>query len=302
MKNNIRYIAFSLMIGLISLSLLGCTTGGVPFDLGNQLKASSNTQMSSEVTYIEAIEKGAHVIIELDLAVSSVKVKATEEDSLVFYQRANHDKLLAEMIVDTSGQVHKYHLKTPNLATVGINTKNAEAELSLPKDATYTLIGTIDVGDVDILLDNLEVDGVDLSVNVGDLVINTGNEQGILKTLDTSVDVGQLTIFVESAPKLEKVDARVNVGDARLSFGQVFSQGFELDCQVDIGDLTINLPKDQGAELTIEAEEFTSDIEIQNMAYTQRNKQYFLAQEGSGSVGITGSLAVSVGTLKIAGK
>lgn len=284
---------------VVALTLSGCSSLG---EMAKDWEASaSDANLRYDIRHEQQVSEGETVQLILDLEVSDVTIEAIAGNDIQFTQKANQEKLLAEMSVKSIENGQAVTFKTPSRMGLNSGNQSARATLGLPKGVNYVIETKVAVGSVEMQASELVIKSADFSLDVGDLVWSATTEQAQLKSLTCQVDVGNAELSIGAAPQLESIVGQVNVGNVEIYLEAPLKQALELEAKADVGDVKVVLPKAQGAVLRCDIPEFVGDLDFKGLEYSEKNGEYRI--EGSDDFGIIeGNLSVGTGNVTLVGK
>ena len=176
---------------------------------------------------------------------------------------------------------------------------------SVPEGIDVVIHSNGDVGDLNIDLDSLTVLEIDASTNVGDIVLNSNQDQSKLSYIETKSDVGDLHTTLNGEMNLleqivagtatgqidiningsfeSAIDVKANsdVGDIRLDFDGDYDKTVTVIVASSVGDLDLFVPRKHEIVLDAHTTEFTSKLEIDDMPFAKSKSIYTIEGEKS---------------------
>lgn len=312
---------YKVVIGLLFILLFTGCTNDIKFG-EKDLFEEASPDMKEQVEYKEDLGKFDKLVLEIDLTVSGVKISSTGSDDLIYNQVANRKDLLAEMDIDKSGGIITITFKNDPDKKINIGSQNSQTEIFIPENLLTDLRVDLNVGDLSIkskqlnfeniivgldvgalditLSDNNEQLGkIELSSNVGDMVLEMNGKFPNFHTLETLTDVGSNSVTLDGdfGEKLSIV-GESHVGELTYQIIGDFEKDVDVVLTSNTGELNLKLPKHSPVELTAESNKFTSKVDINFDDYSIKNDAYlFNTTENGGKISIKAS--VNIGDLTV---
>lgn len=277
--------------------------------------------LNEKVAYSEDLDGIDRIELTVDLTVSKVEIIPSGGTTLLYDQSANRDELLAELDKDKKGDVLALTFANSKKPKLTAGTQNSEAVIRVPENVEVVLVVNLDVGDLSVDMDGIAFMEIDASSNVGKIHLNATDDQEKLSYVKATTDVGDVkitldgdsealeTVFAESNTgevvmtfdgKISSaldVEAKTNVGSVNASFTGTYEDPVKISTKADVGDIELILPKNHPITLDASTVEFTSKLNLDDMAFKKSKSLYTVEGEGSE---FTIDLSVNVGdaTLK----
>ena len=301
-----------ILVVIVSMAFTACTF----WTPTEKSAAIFDAELDEHAYYEVEVDRGESVEVIVDLTVSSIEVLASKDKKMIYDQKANRDVLLATMDQKKSGKTHVITFKNetnPNLLT---GTQNSEAKIWIPEGVDVVFRSNLDVGDIDVKTDQVALKELDLSTNVGKIIVHETREASDLTFIQLKSDVGDINLTLDGKLKALdeilvntktgaidmniggtfeselKVDAGTDVGDIEVAFIGTFKEPVDLTLKSSVGDLEVTLPKGHAVELEADVPEFTSKLVMDDIAYTKSRNVYTI--EGDDAV-FKVKVTVSVG-------
>lgn len=296
MKQN-RSMKRHIMVTLILLMMFTISGCKLIEDTGEKI-SQFDADMDKNVNFSQSLSDFKVLELHVNLSVSELNIKVSNDDVLSYTQKANREELLAKQTVDEIGDTIKITYENDDKVKILSGSQKSEATITIPKDTKLTIVSNIDVGDINIDLDGLESVELDISTNVGEIDVKTDDTQPSLTYIKTQSDVGEVNmVFGGDTEQLEtvlmsantgkvsltlkgevkstlEIDAKADVGDVVVSLSGFHEEEVNLKAQADVGDVTIQVPKDHEVKVDASTSEFTSNFEIEDMAFTKSKNLY----------------------------
>lgn len=296
MKQN-RSIKKHVMVTLILLMMFTISGCKLIEDTGEKI-SQFDADMDKNVNFSQDLSNFKVLELHVNLTVSKLNIKVSEDEVLSYTQKANREELLAKQSVDEIGDTIKITYENDHKIKILSGSQKSEATITIPKDTKVTIVSNLDVGDINIDLDGLESLELDVNTNVGEIDIKTDDVQPSLTYIKAKSDVGEVNLtFGGDMESLETVlissntgkvsltlegevktaldiEASADVGDVAVIMSGAHEDKVNLKARADVGDVTIHVPKDHEVKVDATTSEFTSNFEIDDMAFTKSKNIY----------------------------
>ncbi len=292
-----RSIKRHIMVTLILVMMFTISGCKLIEDTGEKI-SQFDADMDKNVNFTQDLSDFKVLELHVNLSVSELNIRVSDDDVLSYSQKANREELLAKQSVDDIGDTIKLTYENDDKVKILSGSQKSEATITIPKDTKLTIVSNVDVGDINIDLDGLESIELDLNTNVGEIDVKTDDAQPSLTYIKSNSDVGEVTLaFGGDTEVLEtvllssdtgkvsltlkgqvtsalEIEATADVGDVAVSLGGSHEDKVNLKARADVGDVTIQVPKDHEVKVNASTSEFTSNFEIEDMAFTKSKNLY----------------------------
>jgi len=293
-----------ILIGLaicIAFSLSGCF-----YSSDNETGLEIfNAKMDKKVTFEADLDDYKTLELNIDLSVCGVTIESTTAKKLSFEQRATTDKLLAKMDESSKGDKKVLTFKNDQSLELSIKNKSSKAVIYVPENVEIILVSNLDVGELELDMDDLEMVEINASSDVGEIALLSKKDQkkleyirmetnvgeidadfagdlNALEELVASTDTGEVSIALKgNVKKALKVDIESNVGDAMISMGGSFGKDVKVNAKTDVGEIKIEIPKNANVEMVVDAPEFTAELDTNGIDFAKSKNKYRLDGKGS---------------------
>jgi hypothetical protein len=303
MQKITRSTLITLILSLLTLNLTGCQSSKVLKDLeSNFLDIVENSKpltMDHSINYETPLSTVDTVYIDLGIDVSNVNLHVASGNNILFSQKATYEEMLCKEIKSQKGSTLHLAYKSPKSQGVHLINKNGLIDLALPPGPLYILSGGINVGNVQLELDEILVESISFKIDVGTLEINAATKQEYLNTITASVNVGNIGLTMDDIPSITLIETEVNVGNTSILIKNRLKSPLILNALVKVGDLKFLLPNTQPAQLNCKLAEFTSSLSIMGLDYHHSKESYTFVGDGVSNAPITGKINLSIGIIEI---
>lgn len=316
-----KYSKWILSLALGSFLLTGCSLNANSNGLKSLVEENVEASLDFEKKYEESLKDYEYLELEIDMEVSDLTIVATKDTQFTFDQKANKEELLASYEFKTDGDTAKITLKNKSKLAFNAPIKNSKATLTVPEHLLISLTSSINVGDIKIEDANTHFQVLESKVDVGNQTV-TLEDNGALGTIAVTSDVGDLTLTLKGLyESLSAITATTNVGDVAIHLNGELQESLTLiqesnvgdvlgdlrgtfktlryDLSTDTGNISLGLPKDLPVALNLDQNEFTTDVEMNGIAYEMEGENFYFIHNPSKSKDNLFKAKTNVGDIRI---